>query len=113
MSTDQAKTFLKKLHQNEKLQEQLVSEIDSGSGELTTDEAIQSVITFASDQGYGFSTDDYETATAELHPDGELSEEELEQLSGGGFFGDIGSWLDDRIDDLKDNDRDRDYPPMV
>lgn len=90
MSKQQAESFLKDLKKNEDLKNELVSAVEAGDKQLATDQAIQKIIAFAADQGYNFTGDEYKTAISDLQPDGKLSDEELENVSGGGnFFTDL------------------------
>lgn len=88
MSTDQAQSFIEELEKDESLQNEMKSFIQRGNdSELDAEEILQKIINFASDHGYEFTAEDYKNAVGNRQEqESELSDADLEQVAGGGWF---------------------------
>ena len=73
-----AEQFLKDIEANSELQNKVLPAFDYESGEWKTD----LVIEIATKSGYAFTADDLAAASKDLY-DGELSDDQLEMVSGG------------------------------
>lgn len=78
MSINTATQFLQDIEANPELQSKVLPAFDYESGQWKTDTVIQ----IASGVGYEFSADELAQASNELYK-GELSDEQLEMVSGG------------------------------
>ena len=81
MSTEQVKSFMEEVKSNKNLQEKL--------GALPTDnmeEAISQGLKIANEAGFDFSKEDFLTYNTQNVQETELSNSDLEQVSGGGTY---------------------------
>lgn len=88
MSTEQAQSFIEELEDNKSLQNEVKSLIQSGNdSELEPEKIMQQIIDLASNHGYDFTAEDYKSAVSNRQEqEGELSDADLEQVAGGGWF---------------------------
>lgn len=81
MSAEAIKAFIEKVREDEDLQTKLQSIDDDG------EDALGQIIEIASEAGFSFEAEDYQTVVHEMakvrHAAGELSDEELEAVAGG------------------------------
>lgn len=100
MSTEQIKEFFNKAKADSKLQEQIaafqaeISQDEQGiPGEQLREALIEKVVALANSIGFTFSIDDLKDAIqakeAEIAENGELSDDDLESVAGGGVGGAI------------------------
>ena len=80
MSQKTAQSFLKDLEGDQKLQNKIVPAFDMERGEWKYEQ----VVSLAAEEGYSFSMDDLKGAAQEIYGTDELSEAQLEMISGGG-----------------------------
>ena len=98
MSTEQIKEFFNKAKADSKLQEQIaafqaeISQDEQGiPGEQLREALIEKMVALADSVGFTFSIDDLKDAIqakeAEIAENGELSDDDLESVAGGGIGG--------------------------
>ena len=90
MSIENVKTFFKKVQEDTGLQEQLanVSKVRRDGGDAEKENHYQEVINIASGAGFEFTAEELDQAKQEIA--GELSDKDLQKVSGG-QDGDAGS----------------------
>ena len=99
MSIEVVAEFTNKLAENESLQQELQSAIEGKEGL----DASQAVSELGAKHGYEFTAEEAETLRQLVlaNQSGELNEEQLEAVAGGGKLGAaIGSWVGDKAEDL-------------
>lgn len=99
MSTEQAQSFIEELEENESLQDEMRSLIQGGNNNgLEAEKILQKIIDFASDHGYEFTAEDYKSAVNNRQEqEGELSDADLEQVAGGGWFNAAADSVEDLV----------------
>lgn len=104
MSKEQVKAFIKELHNDKSLKSELESTLDLNDeaaieSEEEADAVIDRIVGFAANNDYEFSGKEYKSVIVELNnKNKELSNDQLDEVSGGGFgktSGDYGSWNSD------------------
>lgn len=90
MSKQQAKAFIKELHNDDALKSELESSLDfkdqaTIESKENADEVIDQIVGFAAGYGRDFSVDEYKSVISELKKGGELSDDQLDEISGGQF----------------------------
>lgn len=97
MSQQQVKKFISDLNDNEELQQKFKDALDiDGDEKIDSNDRVHEIVkqttAFATDMGYEFTADEYRGVLVSKHVEdkGELSEDELEEVAGGGTAEDIG-----------------------
>jgi hypothetical protein len=87
--------FVVKAGEDDSVMKDLVDALSSA--ESGGQDASQAVVGVGAKHGYTFSADEAKSAGEFLKmqssSDGELSDEQLEMVAGGGWIGDVGNWL--------------------
>ena len=85
MSKETVALFFEKVSEDEKLQNQMMK-----LSEEHEEEAVQRILALATEHGYPFTLAEWQAYEEELQASlvesGELAEEEMEAVAGGGFF---------------------------
>jgi predicted ribosomally synthesized peptide with nif11-like leader len=95
MSIEAVAEFTNKLAEDQSLQAEIKSAIDDKVGL----EASQMVSEIGAKHGYEFTAEEAETLRQLVlaHESGELNDDQLEAVAGGGLIGDIGGWAGGKI----------------
>ena len=93
MSQPQVTAFLNDLNENNNLQEQLNDMLDTGGSDQPKEQILKRIVGFAADQGYEITAEEYKSVLKKKQK--ELSDDELENVAGGGsvYQTESTSWL--------------------
>jgi hypothetical protein len=106
MSQQQAKAFLNTVAEDKELEQEATDAIgidpqDGTDSEAIINDIIDQIVVFAGGKDYDFTAEEYKAAFIESKKEnGELSEEELDNVAGGGFFDTLGDAFHKMGDDL-------------
>ena len=84
MSQEKVKAFFEKIEEDENLNDSYKSIVKGmADSKLDEENAMKEVVQFASQNGYEFTSEDLKIVAKDMMPSGELSDEQLENVSGG------------------------------